>query len=932
MARLISIANGNFTSSTSWAKVDDTSFLDSEATYAYIGTSTSRSSTFTPGAITIDGIAIKLYTVAASSGTITVQLYNATDATEVTNVQINRADLWTGANESYTQGWVFFKFSSPQTLIAGKSYSVGITCSASNAIRVHCSTGTNWSRMLRTTTTQAPASGDQLHIMGEFTGPGASTPFAIVMDNTATTSFGPTVSGGPPQGITISRGGTLSFGVAVSTNYYLKWKGIFSIFYGGTLNVGTEASPIPSSSTAVLEMNCVAAGDSGLRPDNGGTVNIWGATKSNYKTLLTTSVGGYCTTNGTSVVAISGQSQSFVGLTGTININGTNYTISSVADSTHLTLTGSAGTNALPVKWIHAGSATVIQVADTTGWSANDELVIVSTSRTYTETEKVVIQSVDSSTQVTLTTALVNRHIGEAPTQASVANITRNVFIRGVAANLAGYSYVSPSAQVVLRYASFYWMGTTTAQKRGVEVAVSNTAYFLDGLFDVQYCVFRDGIQSTTYSGIHLITTTGEATIQYNIFYNLINTNYGYGVFVTATSAVHTIQNNIAIGCRVGYYLNDMGSTITNNISSANNHGFWLYERTPSINFSGNIAHSNSIGGFSIAGASFNDTELVDCYSWRNGFGLYTTDWGQLEYRFNQLTCLGNVNSIGCIAGAPIVDFEFRNSVFAQDIAFPVGYNINATGGISATFTNCSFSVASGIYTGGSADIYAIANSFCKLTFDNCLLQNASFITGQANLTNTSFVKVQKFNRQPKSYYTYLKNGTISLDETIFHSGSSSQRLTPISTGYLESDIMVFAVQSGQQTVPSIYIRTSSTADGQSYNGQMPRLFLMKNQSLGITEDVLLASGSVAASGAWEKLSGLTPATNDDGILSFYVDCGGGGYSQGWVNIASFDTNTTNDSRQFQYYKNGSAVVFGNNTSGSVTSGTSQEISYTYFV
>jgi len=78
MASLLSIANGNFTTGTTWGLVDSTSVLDSEAANTVLTTSYVGATTFAPGAITIDAIAVKVAVRVGSTGTMSVELYNST--------------------------------------------------------------------------------------------------------------------------------------------------------------------------------------------------------------------------------------------------------------------------------------------------------------------------------------------------------------------------------------------------------------------------------------------------------------------------------------------------------------------------------------------------------------------------------------------------------------------------------------------------------------------------------------------------------------------------------------------------------------------------------------------------------------------------------------------------------------------------------------
>ncbi len=261
MATLISKATGNFTDANTWAVVDTTTFLDNETVSTALTTSFAQTGNLAPGAITIDGIACKLSPTAAlnignGTATLSMELFNQTTSTSIVTVTLAATDLPANVNNTaYPRGWILFKFAST-LLVAAQNYRIGLKVSAAGGTGLtisFCSTsGSNWNRMFRTTTTQAPASGNQLHIIGEHTGSGTGNSFTVTMDNTATTSFGTVTS--VTQGITVGNRGTLTFGTTASTNYYLKFRGIFAVYDGGTLNVGTSGTGIPSTSTAVLEM------------------------------------------------------------------------------------------------------------------------------------------------------------------------------------------------------------------------------------------------------------------------------------------------------------------------------------------------------------------------------------------------------------------------------------------------------------------------------------------------------------------------------------------------------------------------------------------------------------------------------------------------------------------------------------------------------
>jgi hypothetical protein len=413
VATLISKATGNFTAAGTWAPVSGVATAEQDidpGSEFNLTTAYQYTSTFVPAATGIDGVGTKISRrVASPTGTMSVKLENVTNpGSNEATVVINVADIYPiGAGAVAPSSWYFFKFASTVTPNGTDTYKIGFKVSVNSEITMP-SSGAIISHFVRlTSAASAPAAGDKLIVIGEMTGQGTSNSFTVTMDNTATTSFGPTVSGGPPQGMVVGDKATLSFGTAASTNYYLKIKGVLLVSGGGTLNIGTSGTPMPSTSTAVLEFDSVANVDSGLFIQNFGVFNCYGASKTTLATLMT-------------------------------------------ADK--------VATN------------TVIALASTSGWAASDEIAFAPTSTTATQAEKKTILTVDSGTQVTLTAGLTNAHLGTSPTQAEVVNLTRNVKIRGVSTTLQGYCFFSALATVDGQYVEFYQLGSATTNKRGIDV------------------------------------------------------------------------------------------------------------------------------------------------------------------------------------------------------------------------------------------------------------------------------------------------------------------------------------------------------------------------------------------------------------------------------------------------------------------------------
>ncbi len=115
MAILFSKQTGNWLTAATWGLVDATSFARSETNQGTVPTSAgagARSAGFTPGAITIDGIAVRLRQRSGTTGTMTVRLWNNTDSVLVTGATctINVSDLPV-CNSTYIEGgWIMFAF------------------------------------------------------------------------------------------------------------------------------------------------------------------------------------------------------------------------------------------------------------------------------------------------------------------------------------------------------------------------------------------------------------------------------------------------------------------------------------------------------------------------------------------------------------------------------------------------------------------------------------------------------------------------------------------------------------------------------------------------------------------------------------------------------------------------------------------------------
>ena len=859
MATLISCATGNFTDASTWALVDTTSYLDSEAASTALTTSYVYTATFTPGAITVDGVAIKIANMTTGAATCSLELFNNTDTVSVTTVTINLADIANTANATaYNRGWMFFKFSASQTLVAGKAYKVGLKLSSvtSQGLTVYRNaTAGNWSRMLRTTTTQAPASGDQLHVLGELTGTGTGNDITVTMDNTATTSFGPTVSGGPPQGITVCERGTLTWGTTAATNYYLKWKGGLFIGDGGTINIGTSGTRIPSTSTAILEMGVVTNGDTFIQSARGATVNIFG-----YENITT----------GSCITALS-------------------------ADE--------------------AVSSTSIDVVSTSGWANNDEIVIASTSRTGGECEKRTISSVNSSTNVTISSGLTYAHTGTGTVIAEVIHLTRNVKIRGLNATTGcGYLYFL-GGNIKMSYVEIYYMGYAT------RAAIDYVHYPSENRFNAQFCSIHDcevastkGFQVTANSSGSMNSYVDDVSgikFAYNVMYdiatNFITVNEGTG----APELDHIcclMSVSSGAGSGAGITISNQGTLLT----YVTVIGFRYSSSTASYGISIGTTVFNAThqtGNFSYlearanagTGINLNDVQmgcsLSNSRACRNGgYGIYTACanttisdcyfFGNVTAGIRLAVTSGLTTFVSCVI--------YSEASYTQSAGLYPSVNSPAfVGNINTLLENCNFG-SGGSHSSGDVYMLSVMNMVGMIILRNCIFASSTEISfGNApNYSSNFWVCSQKTDQTAGRHESYCDQGSVKTDTTLYRTSSPSMRLTPsagssttkkLTNGPIGSN-WYKKVDNGGTVSFSVYVRKSntSTGDATTYNGNQPRLILRRNYALGITADTVLATATAASDGAWELLTGTSSTVTDDGILEFYVDCDG---TTGWVNF-----------------------------------------------
>jgi hypothetical protein len=823
MAVLKSIATGDFTAAATWGVVDSTSYNNTETTATNSTTTYQLSSTFTPGAIEISGIAVRPSATTATVMTISVALDQGGSTVAGTEVTINQSDLPSIVLASLNGGWHTFKFATPVTLAAATAYSVKIKASSSNQASFYATSGTNWARALITTTTQTPAAGDDLIIAGEYTGTGTSNSFTVTYDKTATTYYGstPTASNSLiSPGLFICNKGTLTNETTAATNYNLKMSNSIIGYNGGTWNIGTTGTPIPRDSSVTVTLDCGANVDYGIICRNGFTMTLQGLSRTSGKlfdrTLLNTD---------------------------------------------------------------EAANSTSLGVADDTGWLDNDVIAVASTTRTSTQCEHGTLNGNAGASSLTVDGfagtggGVLYAHGGTSPVQAEVILLTRNVLIQGASASLQSYVLVSATATIDWDWYALRYMGSNTANKRGFETACTTGSQTFD--YGSHYDFVVSGSRGFSMTGT---SGTGLAINNY-VSYNIAQEHYvnavttGTSVFNSAVGLLNTVAN-VQI-----YSFSDVGGTITNITAVGCTQIAILFTEAARFGTISNItSHSNANSNISIAGGYGTISGIKTWRSTANGLAFNTQVTNSLfNITINDLICFGNsTQNIRCGNGV----ITFNNALLAGDTTFSTTNGVSSqsnAGSCIMTFNGSSFSPTSGIYVPHTtADFNLGALYPVQVKLSDTTLAASTEVATQSSLPPGGWITSQKHDKTKGLHKIFKREGTLTIDTTTTQAGGFSMKMQPlIATEKLTTEGLgnlgfQVAVADATTVTPAVYVYEDSP-----YNGNRARLVGKRNDALGLTADVVLDTATASSDLAWEQLTGTSASVTDDGTYEFYVDCDG---------------------------------------------------------
>jgi len=837
MAYLLSKQSGNWSSSSTWEVAGFTSLTFTGVTT--ITTTYAPSASSIPGAITMTGVWLGLYSRAATpTGTLDIQLWNNTGSTQVALVTVNVSDIPATPNLTSARG-IFFRFSSPVTLSAGVLYQIRLrTSSASQLAFWRTNSGaTDWVRIFATSTTASPSATDIMFVQGSYNGVGSTTDITVTMDNNNSTLYG---------GVTTGIRGILDWVTNSSTELRLNgevWSGaaVSLLITAGIFRMGSTASRIQPGVTASLIIDAGAANARRIQVQDTGQFIAAGSTMSYTWTRLSSDVIAGATIATTSV-ATGWNAGSEIVISPTIR----HATTATTVQYDRRALTSVSGTT--------LGFSSLTNPHSGTGEFAADVINLTRNCR---------IQSLNPTLRTYITSGSILCDI----------NINEVEFINfGTGNGAVTFNGSGASGSLYVKNCSF--------NDCGIGVLLTTTTNFFNCIVD--NCVYSTRSATTGNMVSHAATVVTQPT---SVNSYISNNCMIFGGTSSGFTGISIFNNSIDVE--------------NNSVSGIQAAACFVYGQSSTYIVSGKF--NNNIGRFSGNGfiLYFADTFRTGNHptgnkSIRNlNYGFYIP--GSTNTRIDDLVASGNAQAnILCAytVAATTRNVVINNANIQSDTLYtsPVGVlSLSAypsrPSSVEVTFNNCNIGTS---VTHTTADVRFSSDSDqdCELIFNNCNLGSAIEVSQSQFMSRSSKVAFQRVDQVNGAHRTYYNNGLLTLDTTIYRSSGKSVRLTPsTSTSVQDFGLKKIPVREGTTPSISVWIRKSQTSDGSDYNGSQPRLWLKNNQAIanfGTYDDIILATAS-SSNGVWEQLSATLPITPyEDTAFEVYLDCSG---TTGWVNV-----------------------------------------------
>ena len=747
------------------------------------------------------------------TNTVTVSLYDTSShiATGANSANCTITCLDTDLPTNYS--WVYFKFATNNyhTGSGNATYQIGVSANTTNVANFYYATSTpNWSHMLVQTTTYTLLAADYMYVVGTVTGSGATATGTVTADDWSSSasangfSAATSVSGGTSivhATLDVGHNGIFSYPVnntgTASTICYEQFAGNVNIWGGGQLDIGSSGAVIQTGTTAILEMNEATTNVSvGLIVNDGGTLHAWGNPITRW-----------------------------------------------------ITATGS----------IAASATSIPYSTGNPGWLSGDTICIASMSVTASQCETKATTGTWSANAIPMAT-ITNDHSsctnGVTTYYAECGDLTSNVKIRGITTAYQGYISLTAASTTSVDNAEYYYMGSNTTGKRGIDSAVTT------GAISITNSALHD---FTAESAIGLNTSatisTGSSSITGNVFW--LQSNCGIN-----NVNGYTISSNLFMGNN-STYPPALGLPLvySSNVHVGFNAPYGAIEFNASnsfasATFNGNICHSNT--GYGIGtypGTIISNLAMSNTTVYRNSsYGIYPTTWRNCT--FSTGVCFGNTSDnllLNNCSNLTFSNFTIDAGTGAGMVA-PYGCQFFGTPLTGIVFNTCTFGKNQGHTT---ADLYC-ATTVTTCNLYNCNLASSTPITGYSTnlLTNSYIASSADANTTAAQgkQITWQPEGTNTIDSTWHLYGQTySERLTPNSASlYLKSGRRRMPVLSGATATPICWVRPSTTADGAAYNGTA-KLYVLQNVAGGISADTQLGSSLTALTGSIVATTYSTP-------------------------------------------------------------------------
>ena len=855
MATFVTRASGNINATATWAQA--LNFVATRSTnLVLLGTTTTSSNT--PSFVlstAVDAVGLQVAGRSASpTGTMTVELYDINAASVAGTCTINVSDIVD--SDGQNGGWYVFKFSGGAHTAAGNTYTVRPYTSSSAQVYLWRATATtnDWSKFLRGSSSSALAlnGSDQIIIAGEHTGAGAKTDWSVTVDYDMTQQFNGGSTGDSSEtnpSVWINRGGTLTFATTDSSAYTLICSGL-GVFAGGTLQVGTTGTPMPSNSTALVDIR-----------NNGMFTVVGGATFIAQGSPRT-----------------SGNPTVFTKLTANAAVNATSLT-----------------------------------VADSTGWLSGDTIAVASTTRTATGQHENRALSVNATAStLTLASNTTYAHLGDTTNemQAHVILLNRNVRLIGESAKPAVVRWTD-DCSVDCDWAEFRYVSTNATNKRGINIYRRNVNVTRTANISLVSCSIRDSANyainaDTASNGVTL-------NISNTCIYNYGTAGTGYGLYIpdrfnglaNGTPNAIIVDNVVIMGstsANPALYF-DVGSDseswttsyqgikqVSNVVcTSVSGMGIQLrgFYYTPIQTNQGVFRNWESYACSSYGAELWADIIGLDIDGikcWRNNnYGIILSG-DLLSTRLKNILAIGNATTnIYAWSGVETLSLTIQNARLFSDVSFSTSYGFftgsTMTSDWKIRFEGCDF----GSTTNAVRAVHAVNDvnvsigtgytPMFDMVFDHCLFGATTPIFNLTTLVaERSMIRLQNYNRVVGDDRTYHKGGNSRRQNTVSITGQAIQ-LSPANTQVGVSTSMgqrgrgfLVPATGGTPITGNVSVRIDNT-----YNGTSPRVLVLSSYACGINSAAVLNTHSAAAN-TWQSLNfSVTPTAN--GVLEFIVDC-----------------------------------------------------------